>query len=345
MGATAGSKSIELVIGAAPEGTTHLVGDAHRLEQVLINLTGNAIKFTERGSVTVSMELLSLEDDLATLRFSVRDTGIGIPLDKQRTIFDSFSQADTSTTRRYGGTGLGLAICRLLVERMGGRSRSGAEGQGCEFRFTTVLQTPPDGTDALPLGNLHVLVADDNELSRRPSPPWPAPSDGTSWRWSRERRRSRRPWRARGRASLRRPAPGLEDAGSRRTFHGVAVAGPAGAKTPPIVLLATAHSREELAKHPESRCVDGILSKPVTGSSLYNAVVEARLGAKAAASGAGVPNERPVRNPRAGGGRQRDHPGPDGGHLRGRGCHGPWRKTAKSPWSGCAPIPARWTSS
>ena len=118
MGANAGSKNIELVIGAAPEGTTYLVGDSHRLEQVLINLTGNAIKFTERGSVNVSMELLSLVEDEATLRFSVRDTGIGIPLDKQRTIFDSFSQADSSTTRRFGGTGLGLAICRLLVEKM-----------------------------------------------------------------------------------------------------------------------------------------------------------------------------------------------------------------------------------
>ncbi|HXP89686.1 MAG TPA: histidine kinase dimerization/phospho-acceptor domain-containing protein, partial [Fibrobacteria bacterium] len=112
MGANAGSKDLELVIGAPPQGTTHLVGDAHRLGQILINLTGNAIKFTERGSVAVSLELVSRNGDAATLRFSVRDTGIGIPRDKQAGLFLAFTQADTSTTRRFGGTGLGLAICR-----------------------------------------------------------------------------------------------------------------------------------------------------------------------------------------------------------------------------------------
>jgi len=279
MGANAGSKNIELVIGAAPEGTTYMVGDSHRLEQVLINLTGNAIKFTERGSVTVSMELLSMVEDQATLRFSVRDTGIGIPLDKQRTIFDSFSQADSSTTRRFGGTGLGLAICRLLVEKMGGAMEvRSVEGQGCEFLFTTVLhKAPPDGTDAMPLPGLHVLVADDNELSLEAisavasSIGWLVVAVGSGVEAIEEtlaRSRSDHPfdvllldWKMPeldGLSTVLRLRDRLEN------------------KTPPIVLLATAFSREELAQHPESRCVDGILSKPLTGSSLYNAVMGAQ---------------------------------------------------------------------
>jgi len=279
MGANAGSKNIELVIGAAPEGTTYLVGDSHRLEQVLINLTGNAIKFTERGSVNVSMELLSLVEDEATLRFSVRDTGIGIPLDKQRTIFDSFSQADSSTTRRFGGTGLGLAICRLLVEKMGGSIQVHSQvGEGCDFQFTTVLhKAPPDATDALPLPGLHVLVADDNEMSLEA-----IAAVATSIGWVA--------------VAVRSGAEAIEETLARaRTEHpfdvllldwkmpdldGLSTVLQLRARmenrTPPIVLLATAFSREELGAHPDSRCVDGILSKPLTGSSLYNAVVGAR---------------------------------------------------------------------
>jgi PAS domain S-box-containing protein len=279
MGANAGSKNIELVIGAAPEGTTYMVGDSHRLEQVLINLTGNAIKFTERGSVTVSMELVSMVEDEATLRFSVRDTGIGIPLDKQRTIFDSFSQADSSTTRRFGGTGLGLAICRLLVEKMGGAIEvRSVEGQGCEFLFTIVLhKAQPDGTDALPLPGLHVLVADDNELSLdaiaavATSIGWLVVAVGSGNEAIEE---------TLVRARSDHPFDVLLLDWKMPEFDGLSTVLELRARlenrTPPIVLLATAYSREELARCPESRCVDGILSKPLTGSSLYNAVVGAQ---------------------------------------------------------------------
>ena len=104
----------------------HLVGDPLRLGQVLLNLVSNAVKFTERGEVTVSVEPTERNGDQVRLRFTVKDTGIGIPPELQARLFTAFYQADGSTTRRYGGTGLGLAICRKLTSLMGGRSRSRA---------------------------------------------------------------------------------------------------------------------------------------------------------------------------------------------------------------------------
>ncbi|HXP89456.1 MAG TPA: response regulator, partial [Fibrobacteria bacterium] len=279
MGANAGSKDLELVIGAPPQGTTHLVGDAHRLGQILINLTGNAIKFTEHGSVAVSMELLSRTGDAATLRFSVRDTGIGIPRDKQAGLFLAFTQADTSTTRRFGGTGLGLAICRLLVEKMGGSIEvESEEGRGSVFRFTVVLRTEaPRDPDEAPLGRLEVLVADDNEMSRdavsavAASMGWQTlavESGKEAIRETLERMAGEKPFDILLLDWKMPDLDGLETVARLREQLRT--------NTPPIVLLATAYSREELGKHPESRNVDGILSKPVTGSSLYNAVMEAR---------------------------------------------------------------------
>ncbi|HBA66863.1 MAG TPA: hybrid sensor histidine kinase/response regulator, partial [Methylococcaceae bacterium] len=114
------SNKVELIMGPAPEGIEFLRGDALRLEQILVNLTSNALKFTKQGSVTISVIKLPPKDGRDYLRFSVRDTGIGIPIEKQAEIFNAFSQEDTSTTRRFGGTGLGLTICRHLAHMMGG---------------------------------------------------------------------------------------------------------------------------------------------------------------------------------------------------------------------------------
>ncbi|MEC5396446.1 PAS domain-containing hybrid sensor histidine kinase/response regulator [Uliginosibacterium sp. H1] len=134
-------KGLEMVFGIAP-GTPHVLrGDPNRLRQVLMNLLGNAIKFTEKGEIEVVVRLVSREAAQARLQFEVRDTGIGIARDKQDEIFGAFSQADTSTTRRYGGTGLGLAICRELVELMHGRIWVASEaGQGSTFHFTTEVE-------------------------------------------------------------------------------------------------------------------------------------------------------------------------------------------------------------
>lgn len=114
-------KGLELACLIHPDLTTDLVGDPSRLRQILVNLAGNAIKFTQQGEVVIRAVPLAETETLVTVRFSVQDTGIGIPADRKAAIFDRFTQADGSTTRRYGGTGLGLAICKQLVEAMGGQ--------------------------------------------------------------------------------------------------------------------------------------------------------------------------------------------------------------------------------
>jgi two-component system, sensor histidine kinase and response regulator len=138
-------KGLELVYGIETGTPQVLRGDPNRLRQVLMNLLGNAIKFTEKGEVEVSVKQISRAGRTARIEFAVRDTGIGIAKDKQEEVFGVFSQADTSTTRRYGGTGLGLAICRRLVELMGGRVwLESEEGRGSVFHFTTELDVVRD---------------------------------------------------------------------------------------------------------------------------------------------------------------------------------------------------------
>ncbi len=168
------AKSLELAYEIRPGVPDDLVGDIGRLGQILVNLVGNAIKFTERGEVAVRVDTESVTADRVTLRVAVQDTGIGIAADKSRLIFDAFAQADASTTRRFGGTGLGLAICRRLVERMGGRIWLDSEpGRGSTFHFTLALErarVPVPRRVAAPsqsLQGLPVLAADDNATNRR----------------------------------------------------------------------------------------------------------------------------------------------------------------------------------
>src|SRR6185503_17546974 len=123
----AAEKHLELVYEVAPDVPPAVVGDPGRLRQVLINLVGNALKFTERGEVAVQVDQISTSDRQVVLHFSVRDTGIGIPLEKQKAIFEAFSQVDNSISRRFGGTGLGLTICSQLISLMGGDLRLKSE--------------------------------------------------------------------------------------------------------------------------------------------------------------------------------------------------------------------------
>ncbi|MBK1880424.1 ATP-binding protein [Pelagicoccus mobilis] len=131
------SKGLELCYEFAPQVPYGIAGDVTRLRQILVNLVGNAIKFTERGQIEVYVDTKEEDDKPCLLEFTVRDSGIGIPYEKQHRLFDSFSQVDSSTTRKYGGTGLGLAISKKLTELMGGEmSVKSKEGQGSSFIFT-----------------------------------------------------------------------------------------------------------------------------------------------------------------------------------------------------------------
>jgi signal transduction histidine kinase/DNA-binding response OmpR family regulator len=166
-------KNLELAYSVPPELPNFFVGDPVRLRQVILNLVGNAIKFTDRGEVVLRVEAESQDKDGVTLHYAVTDTGIGIPPDKQKLIFDPFSQADTSTTRRYGGTGLGLSISIRLIEMMGGRIwLESAEGRGTTFHFTARLENAstvsrPAGVDPAILDDVRVLVVDDNATNRQ----------------------------------------------------------------------------------------------------------------------------------------------------------------------------------
>ncbi|TVQ01363.1 MAG: hybrid sensor histidine kinase/response regulator [Balneolaceae bacterium] len=173
-------KDIEINYTIDPEIPERLLGDPTRLRQILLNYGSNAVKFTKKGSAHFKAELLSSEDDRSTVKFSVIDTGPGIPKEKQSGIFDAFTQGDSSTTRRYGGTGLGLAICRQIAELMDGNVGVTSKlGEGSEFWFTVSLNVPeqvqkleelPDHSSSafkeFSANNNKVLVVEDNLINQ-----------------------------------------------------------------------------------------------------------------------------------------------------------------------------------
>ncbi len=169
LGHQASAKGLELLFEMAPDTPDALHGDSLRLRQVLLNLCNNAIKFTERGEVVVSVRPTETDDGIG-LHFSIRDTGIGMTEEQQERLFSPFTQANTSTTRRYGGTGLGLAISHRLVELMQGRLWSESTvGEGTTFHFTVHLapsRNPPSEAGGRSLDNLRVLLVDDSSSSR-----------------------------------------------------------------------------------------------------------------------------------------------------------------------------------
>ncbi|HYK88629.1 MAG TPA: response regulator, partial [Acidobacteriota bacterium] len=174
LAARAQAKSLEMTFNVLPYVPDALVGDAYRLRQILLNLIGNAIKFTERGEVIVHVDTDLQATESVNLHFAVTDTGIGIPMEKQAAIFEAFSQADGSMTRKYGGTGLGLAISSHLVEMLGGKIWVQSEpGIGSAFHFTACC-SPQDGGKSHPtqhvtsgLHDVRVLIVDDNYTNRR----------------------------------------------------------------------------------------------------------------------------------------------------------------------------------
>lgn len=167
-----GGTHLELLLRIDPDVPLSFMGDPLRLSQILTNLVGNAIKFTPRGEIVVRVELVAMADGKATLRFSVRDTGIGMNPDQVGKLFQAFTQADSSTTRRFGGTGLGLSISKRMVELMGGEIGATSElGKGSTFFFTVVFNLADNGRrrtipSAEALKGLRVLVVDDSTSSR-----------------------------------------------------------------------------------------------------------------------------------------------------------------------------------
>jgi two-component system, sensor histidine kinase and response regulator len=166
-------KGLELILDVGPEVPANVVGDPARVRQVLVNLVGNSLKFTDRGEIEVSVQIEAQTVEGPMIRFSVRDSGIGIPVDKQNKIFGAFSQADSSTTRKYGGTGLGLTIAGQLAGLMGGKLWVESEvGKGSIFSFTVqfgqgVAASPTGLSYGLQLAGVPVLVVDDNATNRR----------------------------------------------------------------------------------------------------------------------------------------------------------------------------------
>jgi PAS domain S-box-containing protein len=290
LSANAGAKPLEVLFDIDPALPRHLVGDAMRLQQVLINLAGNAIKFTPSGEVVVSARVEQRSATDVTLRIAVRDTGIGIAPENQARIFSGFTQAEASTTRRFGGTGLGVAISQRLVGLMGGELKlDSALGQGTTFHFTLALpvladaEAAPDQVrPAAPAGPaLRALVVDDNPTAREVLKRMTA-----ALGWSVDMADSGESALAllaeRQAAGERHDVvfvdwqmPGLDgwDTASRIRAGGLAA-------DAPLVVMVTAHSREKLEARSDhdKALLDGFLVKPVTASMLLDAVADARQG-------------------------------------------------------------------
>ncbi|WP_426193198.1 PAS domain S-box protein [Massilia sp. DWR3-1-1] len=281
-----GTRDVEVMFDIDPRLPRTLVGDRLRLQQVLINLAGNALKFTEQGSVRVAIEQLGRTGAGVSLRISVSDTGIGISPEQQSRIFDGFTQAEASISRRFGGTGLGLVICRRVVELMGGRlTLDSALGRGSCFSFDIVLGEAAGAPAPLPERALKVLVVDDHAdaaqaLARM--------VDGLGWTAA---------LADSGEAAL---ALLLAAAGAGAPYElvlinwrmprddGLRVAqriGAAFGAAPPLVIMVTAFGREVL--HDQQGDASAapfadILTKPVTPQLLARAVARARAGPGAA---------------------------------------------------------------
>ncbi len=301
-------KAVEVLFQLDPAVPRALRGDGHRLQQVLLNLAGNAIKFTQRGEVVIGLKLLDSTSDSVRIEFSVRDTGIGIAADRLAAIFEGFTQAESSTTRRFGGTGLGLAISRRLVRLMGGELQvQSTPGQGSHFHFTVDFRRDAE-TSAFERviaaendqhAALRVLIVDDNATAREV-----LAAMVSSFGWQVETATS-------GAEAIQR----LEAAtAAGHSFDILCVdwimPGMDGWETIqrirardtghlPAILMITAHGRELIAERlgEETNPLDGFLVKPVTPSMLFDAVAQATRGASVTVDShtpANLPTEQPL---------------------------------------------------
>ena len=276
MAASAGAKELELIIAPPPKKLGQLRGDALRLGQVLINLTSNAIKFTERGHVNLLISVVEENEHRVTLHFAVHDSGIGIAPEVQQKIFAPFSQADGSISRRFGGTGLGLTISHKLVVAMGGELGVNSEiGKGSEFGFTLGFDREPDVTLSVPeMSNLEVLITDDNALSldalRKTVQKlgWTATTFNSGETALLHVTARRGKWTPRQILLLDWQMPGGMDG----IATGKAIRDEIKDTQDPLIIIVTALGRYELLAQADCHLVDAVLTKPITPSTLYNAV-------------------------------------------------------------------------
>ena len=282
IGMKAEKKNIELLVARGHGVPDVLVGDPLRLGQVLINLANNAVKFTEAGEIVVSVELVDRDRERVTTKFAVKDSGIGMTEEQQKNIFSAFSQADASTTRRFGGTGLGLTISRQLVELMGGEIGVESEpGKGSTFFFTIPFRIASIKAPPVPdpdLRGKRVLVVDDNEASRQilkehlasmnfvpstvgsgrdaiaelvraASDPNDEPYDLVLMDWK---------------------MPEMDGIETSRIIQRSSDLTPV-----PVIIMVTAYGREDVMRKADEANLDGILLKPVSRSTLFDSVMSA----------------------------------------------------------------------
>ena len=277
MGLKAEDKGIEFLIDVAADVPMNLIGDPLRLGQILINLGNNSVKFTDKGEIVIIIRVKEIKDDSVSLRFAMRDSGIGMTPDQQASLFQAFTQADSSTTRKYGGTGLGLTISKRLTEMMDGKIWVESEqGIGSTFHFTATfgLQTEKRLARVKPklpeLQGLRVLVTDDNKTAREilvdilESFGFETETALSGQEAIELLKNSGKPFDL---ILMDWQMPHMDGIETTRRIHEMI-------ETPTVVMV-TAYGREEAAKAAKQVSFKSILSKPVSPSTLLDAVMEA----------------------------------------------------------------------
>jgi len=288
LSANVGDKDVEVVFDVDKSIPKWLIGDSLRLQQVLINLAGNAVKFTHFGEVVLTVRSVEQSADRITLNFEIRDTGIGIVKDKLTSIFEGFSQAEASTTRRFGGSGLGLAICQRLVALMGGLLQVESElGHGSRFFFTIELEVAiARPLAALPasgplLHDLRTLVVDDNDRARESvseivnSLDWTCDSASSGEQALQKIVAASAQGKPYDAIFMDWSMPGMDGWQTSRRIRELN-----DTAQMPLIVMVTMHDRQKVAERAahQPACVDGFLIKPVTGPMMLDAVADVRAG-------------------------------------------------------------------
>jgi PAS domain S-box-containing protein len=286
-------KNVEILFNIDPAVPKTVLGDSLRIKQILINLAGNAIKFTEYGEVMLSVFVQHERKNRMVLGFKVSDTGIGMSADQQKRVFESFTQAEAATTRRFGGTGLGLVICQRLIRMMGGELEvESEEGKGSTFSFSLIVEAVANKAQCEPAQrvlpveyeNLRLLVLDDNAHAREiisgicKNLGWDveeAESGDTGLALIKQSLSEAKPYDI---VFIDWMMPGLDGWQTANAIQALC----ADTQTPRLVMV-TGHAKEVFEQQEETinTSLDGFLMKPVTASDIYNTIIEALAGKSA----------------------------------------------------------------